>query len=186
MDTCNDLAVCSVIHIEWESENGQHYKAILMTPIAGKVPSKRLLHTPFLSDLVNALNGDYYLMSFFEANSDEKLGRQFRWTTVAKIRNDELANIIKELGPPGIISVDNITSPYIEANNFLEKEKARFETESKYFKAKAHIKHQQRQVESLDTSNENHDNDTKDYDAHDLYTAFDGDVDGMNEFLGKH
>ena len=32
-------------------------------------------------------------------------------------------NIIKELGPPGIISVDNITSPYIEANNFLEKEK---------------------------------------------------------------
>lgn len=185
MTKFNELALCSVINIEWHSLKGEKYTALLATPVAGKVPHKRLLHIPFLTGMEQACNGDYYLMNIATTNVDEKHGQQFRWTMVAKIQ-DEINDLIKELGPPAILNAENTSQSYIETNNYLEKEKLRYETETKYFKAKAHTKHIQNDSKSAKNSNETQGYDVKGFDEHDIYTAFDGDTDSMNEFLGNH
>jgi hypothetical protein len=185
MSKFNELSLCSILHIDWESKNGTSYKAILMTPIAGKIPNKRLLYAPFLTGMETAISGEYYLMNCFEIKPEEKLGRQFRWIVIDKIQHTDLLPLVKELGLPTIINTENMASAY-SGENWLEKEKLRFETETQHFKAKAHIRHLQKRAEASDTPMENNDSEFKGYDEHDVYTAFDGDIDSMNEFLGNH
>lgn len=185
MKKFNELSLCCILHVDWVSKNGVSYKAILMTPIAGKIPNKRLLYTTFLTGMEKAISGEYFLMNCFEIEPDEKLGRQFRWNIMSKIQHTDLLTFVEELGLPSIINTENLTLTY-NTENWLEKEKLRFETETQYFKAKAHIKHKQRCSESSNTSKEGDDSDYNKYDPHDVYTAFDGDIDSMNEFLGIH
>ncbi len=186
MQTLNGLAVCSITHQEWADDEGKQYKGILMTPIAGKIPNKRILYTPFLAGLENSLNGDCYLMSFYETKIHAKFGRRFQWISLGNIKNSEIPLFIKEIGLPSIFNVENMTTLSIEETNCLVKEKIRYEVEIKYFKARAHSKHMERQQNNFREETENFDDETKGYDIHDITIAFDGDTDSMNEFLGNH
>lgn len=154
MSKFNELAICSILHIDWNSERGNSYKAILVTPIAGKIPDKRLLYIPFLAGMENAISGEYYLLNCFETTQDEILGRHFRWTVIDKIQHSDLLPLVQEIGPPVIVNADSLTSTPSEKNDWLEKEKLRFETETRYFKKKAHDKHLQNKLHTVEPSNQ--------------------------------
>ncbi len=149
MNDLNGLALCTVNHIEWNSDDGNVYKGMLMIPTAGKIPNKRILYIPFLSGMENAHDGDHYLMSILETKQDEKFGRRFQWTTVGRVQDSELPLFIKELGPPTIVNVENGALSSNKEENWLQMEKLRFEIERKYFKGKAHIRHLQKELDAL-------------------------------------
>jgi hypothetical protein len=184
--THSNLSICSALQMEWDALDGKHYKAFLVTPIAGKIPSKRLLPTLYFPDMGKFRDGDFLLLSFYEAGFVENLGQLFKWTVIFKIEKPDLLSLIKDIGPPAIMNADKMTSLYLEENDFLEKEKLRFEAETKYYKAEAYKKHLKKESESKNSIRENYNNETKGFDIHDVYTAFDGDTDSMNEFLGNH
>lgn len=186
MPQFSGLAVCSVTHLECNDERGKLFKGILLSPIAGKIPNKRILYPPFFPDLEKSLDGDFFLMSFYETQKHEKLGRRFQWTSIPNFQNSDLQLFIKELGPSVIVDVkDDAGLPHLPVDS-LEKERLCYEDEIRYFKAKAHARHQEKKLNSFKDDLENYENQTKGYDVHDIYIAFDGDVDSMNEFLGNH
>lgn len=180
------LAVCSVTHLEWYDNNREYFKGILLTPIAGKFPSKRILYTPFFPELEKSQNGDYFFMSFYEIKTHEKLGRRFHWTSIPITQSSDFPHLIKELGPYLIVNVGEASVSSINSDDPLSKEKYFYEAEIRYFKAKAYARHQERAFNESIKDEGNYGNQTNGFDANDIYIAFDGDIDSMNEFLGNH
>jgi hypothetical protein len=186
MPQFSGLAVCSVTHLEWYDNSGKCFKGILLTPIAGKIPSKRILYTPFFPELEKSQNGEYFFMSFYETQTHEKLGRRFQWTSIPDTQSSDFPLLIKELGPALIVNVDNKSAVSINSVDSLAKEKQFYEDEIRYFKAKAYARHQERALNESNKNEGNYGNQTNGFDSNDIYIAFDGDVDSMNEFLGNH
>ncbi|MCB0649257.1 MAG: hypothetical protein KDC52_15015 [Ignavibacteriae bacterium] len=150
MKKLSGLALCKAKHIEWTGDDGMNYDGMLMTPLAGKIPHKRILYIPFLSGIEIETDGNYYLISFLEMDQDVKLGRQFQWLNGGKVEEKDLQIFIQKLGPPAVINAEN-GHKIREEKNDLEMAKLIFETERKYFKWKAHLRHLVNELNSLNS-----------------------------------
>ena len=186
MSQFTGVALCSISHLEWIGRNGKPFSGILLSPIAGKIPSKRILFPRFFSELDKSQDGETFVFSFYESRIIEEVGRQFSWTVIPFFKKSEFPKLIKDLGTPKIINVDYSTASQVNNEDTLEQAMTTYELEINFFKAKARQRHIDNAETMLDWDTERHEPQTNGYDRSDIYDAFDGDIDSMNEFLGNH
>src|SRR4029078_404514 len=77
-------------------EDSNHKMPIILVPIAGVIPSKRVL-AGTIADSLGVIAGKTYLVKFKEIAEDEEFGRQFQWTVIGAASLTEVFTFSKEL-----------------------------------------------------------------------------------------
>lgn len=76
-------------------------EAIILTPLAGAIPSKRTL-AGTIAQRNQMFEGDVFMVQIDELPVDPVNGRQFGWQNLGSLKGVELIKTIKELGDPSI------------------------------------------------------------------------------------
>lgn len=79
---------------------------IILTPIAGKCPSKRVI-AGSLALTQGFVPGDVVAVSFTEGQRDEEYGRQFNFTNMGRLSTLETLGALSQFGNPEIVDVED-------------------------------------------------------------------------------
>ncbi len=103
----NGLAVVAVSFGTWENANGVKKTGMFLAPLAGPIPSKRIIAQQVAENMM-LTSGNAYLMSFTEGEVDDEYGRQFNWACAGRVQPLELIEFVKALGTPAIVPIEDV------------------------------------------------------------------------------
>jgi hypothetical protein len=91
------------------------HQNIILTPIAGKCPSKRVI-SGSLALTQGFVPGDVVAVSFTEGEVDVDYGRQFGFTNMGRLTTMETLGVVAQFGNPEIVDVEGDSKPEPKAD----------------------------------------------------------------------
>lgn len=100
----NSVAVVRVSIFTKGQPDKNNEMPVILTPVAGTIPSKRTIAGTVAKN--NGLEANKtYLISVNEVEPDPQYGRRFNWTALAEVTSSEIIDSVKSLGKGSIFNV---------------------------------------------------------------------------------
>lgn len=103
------MAIVNVTDATWETQDHQKKVGVRLTPVAGQIPSQRLI-SEGQAKAMGLYSGGVFLIEFSEGEENE-FGRNFYYSNSGKVELNMLGSLKKDLGltEKGIVEVRDVT-----------------------------------------------------------------------------